>query len=147
MAIVRWRDYDSMDETMKDDMMNMFNWFSNFATTRKEETTRSWMPRIDTVENKDNYIIYVEVPGMSKEDIKINVTENSLTISGEKKREEDDENLHYSERSFGKFERSFTLSSQIDVNNIKADYKNGVLNIVLPKKEETKPREIAIKVG
>ena len=147
MAIVRWRNLDSMDEMMKDEMMNMFNRFSNVAATRKEKSERTWIPRIDTVENKDNYVIYAELPGMKKEDIKISVADNTLIISGEKKKVQEDENLHYSERSFGKFERSFTLSSKIDSEKIKADYANGVLIVTLPKKEEVKPREIAINVG
>ncbi len=147
MAITRWKNLNPTDEMMKQEMLNMFDRFSNFATTHKEKLERAWMPRIDTVENKDNYVIYAELPGLKKEDIKINVTENTLAIYGEKKNDQENENLHYSERSFGKFERSFTLSSKIDSEKIKADYTNGVLSITLPKKEDVKPREIAISVG
>ena len=90
-----------------------------------------------------------EVPGMLKEEIKINISENTLTIKGEKKEEkkEDDHNYHRVERRYGTFQRSFTLPTQIRGNKVKATYKDGVLTITLPKKEEVKPKEIPITVS
>ncbi len=105
-------------------------------------------PRVDVTEDKNNLYVHAEIPGVDKKDIKINVVGDELTISGEKKSEEKDENKNYFrlERSSGSFSRSFTLPAEVVIDKIEAEYKDGVLNITLPKTEEAKVVEKQIEV-
>jgi HSP20 family protein len=105
-----------------------------------------WMPSVDIAEDKDRFVLSAELPGVKKEDVKINVHNNTLTIEGEKKgtSEKKDDNYYKNERFFGKFTRSFTLNTDIDTEKIKADFEHGVLTVSLPKTEKVKPRQIAI---
>ncbi|MES3628588.1 MAG: Hsp20/alpha crystallin family protein [Longimonas sp.] len=114
---------------------------------RSESTARMWAPRTDMVETADNYEIHLDLPGMSKDDLKINMQERQLTVSGERRHEarnEDDEFVRV-ERAFGHFHRSFTLPQSIQEDNIEAAYEDGVLKITVPKAEESKPRQISIQ--
>lgn len=105
-------------------------------------------PRVDVTEDKDNLYVSADIPGVEKNDIKVSVVGDVLTISGEKKSEQRDENKNYYriERSSGSFSRSFTLPSEIVIDKISADFKNGVLNISLPKTEEAKVVEKQIDI-
>ena len=105
-------------------------------------------PRVDVTEDKDNLYVHAEIPGVEKSEIKINVTGDVLTISGEKKTEKRDENKNYYrvERNYGSFSRSFTLPAEVVVEKISAEYKDGVLNVTLPKTEEAKVVEKQIEV-
>jgi len=109
----------------------------------------TWTPAVDISEDKDNFYLHVELPGMKKEDVKVKFEEGLLTITGEKKteREEKDVNYHRVERSYGKFERSFRVPTQVMNDKIEAKFENGVLQITLPKAEEVKPKEIEVKVS
>ncbi len=106
-----------------------------------------WTPSTDIIENKDNFVVHIELPGVKKEDVKITLQQNVLTISGEKKQESEakEQDFHRVERSYGKFMRSFRLSSLVKGDAIDANYKDGILTIKLPKAEEAKPKEIEIK--
>ena len=106
-------------------------------------------PSVDVFEKSDKYVINAEIPGMEKNDIKIDVKDGALAISGEKKYEEkkEDENYIRVERRYGKFERRFNLPENVDVEKVSANYKNGVLEVTLPKKEEAKPKQIDVKVS
>jgi len=108
-----------------------------------------WIPRADVSERGDAYVIKAELPGVSKDDVKITLDENVLTVKGEKKqeKEEKDRNYHRVERSYGSFERSFRLPTSVKSDKIDAMYKDGVLTITLPKAEEAKPKEIEVKVS
>jgi len=110
---------------------------------------RSWRPNVDVYETDGSYVLKADLPGMKKEDIKIDVNDNTLTFTGEKKLEEKTEKDNYVrvERSYGSFTRSFTLSDNVDPENIKASYKDGVLEITLAKKEEAKPKEINVEIN
>ena len=105
-----------------------------------------WSPNVDVSETEKNYEVKAEIPGLKKEDIKVTVEDNILKLSGEKKHEEEtnDKNYHRLERSYGKFERSFRLPKEVKKEEIKASYKNGVLDVVIPKAEEVKPKEITV---
>jgi HSP20 family protein len=109
----------------------------------------SWSPRADVIENGESYVIKAELPGVSKNDVKITLRENVLTIKGEKKqeKEEKDHNYHRIERSYGSFERSFSLPSNVKHDKIDAAFKDGVLIVTLPKAEEAKPKEIEVKAA
>jgi HSP20 family protein len=110
------------------------------------EHQSGWMPSVDITEDKDSFVLSAELPGVKKEDVKISVRDNTLTIEGEKKStsEKKDDDYYRNERFFGKFTRSFTLNSEVDTDKIKADFEHGVLTVSLPKTEKVKPRQIAI---
>ncbi len=106
-------------------------------------------PRIDVKETDKEYVISAELPGLNKKDFKLTLENDVLTLEGEKKyeHEEKDGNYYRSERSYGAFRRSFRLTDDIDREKIKADYKNGVLNITLPKTESAQSKAVEIKVN
>jgi HSP20 family protein len=114
-----------------------------------EESVVTYSPRVDVVENKENFVVRAELPGLKKEDVKLTLENNVLTLSGEKRYEEkrDEDNFHLRESRYGKFERSFRLTDNIDRSNIAADYKDGVLTISLPKTKESQSKEINIKMS
>ena len=107
---------------------------------------KSWIPAFDVIENADGFALELDLPGLKKSDFTLAVKEGILTISGERKRKEleNEKSYRYHEREFGVFERSFKLPEYVDGEKIKASYKNGVLKLELPKKEDTKPRTIQI---
>lgn len=158
MALTRWPDrYRETTDIATDlfdmqrDMNRMFDTF--FRGGMQDEgnlfpTRSGWTPAIDIAEYDREYHVRVELPGVSKDDVKITMQGNILTIRGEKKQHEDpkDLNLHRSERWFGTFQRSFTLPTTVHSDNIEANYENGVLTIVCPKAEEAIPKAIDVKV-
>ena len=125
------------------ELNNFFNQLSNYRPGIK------WIPAVDVIEADDHFELRAEIPGVSQEDVKIAIEDNVLTISGEKHIETQDEghNCHRVERSSGKFERSFQLPKTVETDQTQADYKAGILTVSLPKVEETKPKEIEIKLG
>ncbi|MBW2220800.1 MAG: Hsp20/alpha crystallin family protein [Deltaproteobacteria bacterium] len=106
----------------------------------------SWNPVVDVYDNDDSIVIKAELPGIDKEGIEIDVKDRVLTLKGERSSESEvkDDNYYRRERSFGKFERAFNLPADVEPDKIKADYKDGVLKIDIPKPEEKKPRQITI---
>jgi HSP20 family protein len=104
-------------------------------------------PAVEVKEEKDHYVLTAEMPGLNREDINVVVKNGTLTLSGEKKHEKKEENegYFYSERSYGRFERSFNLGEKIDENDVEASYKDGVLHITLKKSQEAKPKTVTIK--
>ena len=153
MALVRWnpaRELLDVDRELK----KMFNSFENrfgFGKENDNEEYESavWMPLTDISENKDSYSLKLDLPGVDKKDVKISYSNGELQISGERKeeKEEKDSKYHRVERSFGKYYRSFRLPEKIKDDQIKAEFKNGSLNILIPKADEVKPKEIDIKVN
>jgi len=108
--------------------------------------TPAWLPSVDIFEDKESLKIVAELPGLKPEDVKITLENSMLTIRGEKKQvaEEKSERVHRYERSYGSFERSFSLPNTVDAERVQAQFENGVLTITLPKVERAKPREIAV---
>ncbi len=109
----------------------------------------AWAPAVDIYEQGDNIVLKAEVPGIEAKDVDIRVENNVLTLRGERKFESElmREDCHRVEREYGTFSRSFTLPNVVDTDKIKADYKDGVLQVTLPQKEEAKPKQISIAVG
>jgi len=109
----------------------------------------AWIPPVDIYQNGKELVLKAELPDMKKEDIDIAIEEHTLTIKGEKKLDADvkDENVRRIERLYGSFTRSFTLPSTVDASNVSAEYKDGVLTLRLPIREEAKPRQIHVKVA
>ncbi|MGB7292409.1 MAG: Hsp20/alpha crystallin family protein [Thermodesulfobacteriota bacterium] len=111
--------------------------------------TGSWAPRVDIYETKDSYIVSADLPGIKKEDIGIDLKDNILTVRGEKKFEEksDKDNYVRVERKYGKFVRRFGLSDNVEAGKIKASYKDGVLEIKIPKREEATTKPVRVEVN
>jgi HSP20 family protein len=107
----------------------------------------SWSPSVDIYENKDQIVLEAELPGMKREDFDLSVENNVITLRGERhfEKKEDTDNYHRVERAYGSFTRSFTLPNTVTGEGASADYRNGVLRVTLPKREETKARRIEIK--
>jgi len=147
MTMIRLNPVWGMQNMMRE-MDNMVQNFSQKNRTRMQ--FGDFRPRIDIAEDEKTLFIYAEVPGMSKNDVKVSVNEERvLTLKGEKKRAEKKEELSYlrNERFFGEFERSFMLPDNVDIEKIQAKYENGVLELVLPKMEPAKPKEINVEVN
>ncbi|HVH67797.1 MAG TPA: Hsp20/alpha crystallin family protein [Gemmatimonadales bacterium] len=115
----------------------------------RDSASASWVPPVDIFEEGDSIRIMTEVPGVKPEDVKISLENNVLTIHGSKQQnaEERTERVHRYERTYGAFERSFTLPTTVDANAIKASYEHGVLTVTLPKVERAKPRQIEVQVA
>jgi HSP20 family protein len=108
----------------------------------------TWSPAVDVYEDKDQFTVVAEVPGMRKEDLSLTLHNGVLTISGERKREEKKPDHGFrSERFVGRFQRSITLPASVDPNGVKATYQDGLLKVVLPKSEEAKPKQIEVSVS
>lgn len=125
---------------------NLLREFDNVLSNRVRDGI--WSPKVNIVENEKGYTISAELPGVSKDDIDIDLKDNTLSIKGEKKVESKDEKENYIrvESSYGKFERSFNVSDDIDRNSVNASFKDGVLTLVLNKKEESRPKQIKVEV-
>jgi HSP20 family protein len=108
-----------------------------------------WAPAFDVYEEKDNFVVKAELPGMKKEDISVSLQDGSLIISGERKSETKSEGaeVYRAERYVGKFQRSVTLPTPVTAGKVTAEYKDGILTVTLPKSEEAKPKQIEVKVG
>jgi HSP20 family protein len=114
-----------------------------------DKAVAAWVPAVDIFEDANAIRIVAEVPGVSPDNVKISHEDNVLTIHGTKQQvaEESTERVHRYERTYGAFERSFTLPATVDVNGIKAGYEHGVLTVTLPKVEKARPREIQVQVA
>ena len=123
--------------------------FSGTDWSYPVSATAAWVPPVDVLEQEDAIRIMAELPGVKPEDVKISVEGNVLTLHGTKQQvaEERTERVHRYERTYGAFERSFTLPASVDTQHINANYDNGVLTITLPKAEQAKPRQIAVQVA
>jgi HSP20 family protein len=139
MAVVRW---DPTRELASMEVDRLNRMFSSFF----EPLNRSWTPAVDIFESGDQVVLKAELPDMKREDITITFENATLTISGERKLDETVKREHYQrlERFYGQFSRSFTLPSTIDASRISASYKDGVLTIRMPQREEAKPKQIEV---
>ena len=117
--------------------------------TRPSQLLSGWTPALDVYENKDNFVVKAELPGMKKEDIEVSLHDGSLSISGERKTESKHEEgeVYRAERFFGRFQRTVTLPTTVAADKVKAAYNDGVLTITLPKTEEAKPKKIDVSVN
>ncbi len=147
MALTRWDPFKDLLR-LQDELNRLFE--SEISRRMGEEglTSSSWIPPVDIYEDENNIVVKADLPGMDQKDIEVKVENNSLVIKGEKKFEDEEKknNYHRIERFYGTFQRVFTLPDTVDVEKIKATYKNGVLEITIPKKPETKPKQIKVEV-
>lgn len=145
--ITRWEPFREM-ATLQDRMNRLFN--DQFgAMTRDESLTGAFVPPVDVYEDENSIQVRLEVPGVEEKDIDIQLENNVLTVRGERKfeKEEKEENFRRIERRYGSFTRSFTLPNTVSSEGVQANYEKGVLKIQLPKRAETKPKQIKVNVG
>jgi len=118
-------------------------------TPLSSKLSGAWVPALDAYEEKDNYVVKVELPGVNKEDVQLSLEKGTLTIAGERKSETNSENgdLYHSERFYGRFQRTVNLPESLAADKVKASYKDGVLTVTLPKSEEAKPKQIDIALS
>jgi HSP20 family protein len=146
MRIVRYN--SALNDFVPTSFGNLIDRFFNESATRAGGSAYSFVPRVDIVEAEKAFEIHVAVPGMNKEDFKLDLNDSLLTISGERKftKEKKDNSFHSIETQYGSFSRSFTLPENVDANNISAKYVNGILEITVPK-DEKKTLKTTIKVN
>ena len=145
MSITRYDPFRDL-RMLQDEVNRLFS--SNLSRSFGDENIArgAWAPTVDIYENKDQIVLEAELPGMNREDFELSIENNVLTLRGERRFEKKDEsdNYHRVERSYGSFTRSFTLPQTVSPENVSAEYKNGVLRVVLQKREEVKARRIEI---
>ena len=149
MTIVRWEPLRELS-SLQHEMNRLFNTvFEPSAATAGNGGARRWMPAMDLVETEDHFVLRADLPGMSEEDVKIELEDNVLTVAGERRAEHEDQQEGYYrvERAFGSFSRSLTLPKGVDPAAVSAAFDRGVLEIRVPKPEAVKPKRISIAVG
>lgn len=149
MALVRWDPFRELEE-VSDRLNRMFARPAARTSNGKETMiVADWTPSVDISETESEYQIKAEIPDVKKEDVKVTVEDGVLTIQGERKQEKEEKGkkFHRIERSYGSFVRTFSLPDVIEEEKVKAEFKDGVLNLHLPKSEKAKPKAIEVKVA
>jgi HSP20 family protein len=148
MAIVRWEPLREFS-TLQNEMNRLFNTVFDTPAANGGTTLRRWMPAMDLVETDDHFVLRADLPGLSEDDVNIEVEDRVLTVSGERKAEHElsKEGYHRVERAFGTFSRALTLPEGIDPEAVAATFDRGVLEVRIPKPEQRKPRKVSIGVG
>jgi HSP20 family protein len=143
-TLTRWEPLE-----LEDVQNRLSSLFGRRTNGRDEITLADWAPLADITEDDKEYVIKAELPDVKKEDVKVTVENGTLTISGERRfeKEEKKKKYHRVERSYGSFVRSFTLPDQADASKVKAEFKNGMLTVRLPKSERAKPKQIEVNVA
>jgi len=152
MAIVRWepfRNLVSLQDRMNRILDDAVRGVGHSGESDDWALGGSWAPAVDIFEKDGNIVLKAELPGVEVKDVDIRVENNTLSLRGERKLENEvtRDNYHRVERAYGSFARSFTLPNVVDTEKIKADFKDGVLQLTLPKRDEAKPKQIQVSVG
>ncbi len=148
MSLVKWDPFVELEDVSKH-LNRIFGRFpSRVETSRELLTMADWTPSVDISETDTAYVIKGEIPGVNKEDVKINIEAGMITIRGERKqeKEEKDKKFHRIERSYGSFMRSFRLPDNVDETAVKADFKDGMINVTLPKSAKNKARSNDVSI-
>jgi HSP20 family protein len=150
MALIRWEPVSELN-TIQNEMNRLFNNFFDqpAQSGRGNGTARRWLPAMDLVETGERYLLRADLPGLSDGDVNIQLEDNVLTVSGERKaeRQEQQEGYYRLERAFGSFSRSLTLPDGVNADAIEAHFDRGVLEISIPKPEQKKPRTVQINLS
>lgn len=149
MALIRWDPFREMS-ALPERMNRLFSDVRAQAPVRGEEIVQgAWIPAVDIFETNEAIVLKAELPGITAQDISVEVKDNTLTLKGEKKFEKEvkEENYHRVERSHGSFQRAFTLPGTIHQEKVKAKFKDGILEITLPKVEEAKPKQVKVEIS
>jgi HSP20 family protein len=148
MNVVKWNPFRELE-----DIQTRVNRFFNEAPARQPDRDglffADWAPVVDIQETDKEYLIKAELPEVKREDVKVEVLDGVLTLEGERtqEKEEKGKKFHKMERSYGKFVRQFALPTEVDATHVQADYKDGVLNVHLPKTEAARPKAVEVKVA
>jgi HSP20 family protein len=149
MALIRWEPAAELN-TIQNEMNRLFNnFFDQPAAGRDSAPSRRWMPAMDLVETTDHYVLRADLPGLSDDDVNVQLEDNVLTISGERsaKHEHDAQGYYRIARAFGSFARSLTLPDGVNPDMVHAHFDRGVLEVTIPKPEQKKPRQVQISLG
>ena len=148
MAIARWSPSHELTR-LQEDFDQLARRFFPLESLETSFARSAWEPTVDISETNNKYVVTAELPGLSKDEVKVNYEDGVLTIHGEKKQEKEEkgETFHRVERSYGNFERSFRLPAHIQAEKAEATFKNGVLILALPKTEQARPKEIPIRIS
>jgi HSP20 family protein len=145
MELIRWEPFDGLNK-IQSRINDLFG--ESFDRSWRNLNSATWYPPVDVLESKDSYVLRAELPGMKREDFNLEVKDGMLTLSGERKSEKTTDGVKYRtvERVEGKFSRSFALPETVKHDGIQATYKDGILEVHVPKAEEAKPRRIEVAV-
>ena len=146
MQLVRWNPMNEMF-SLRRPLNRMFDdFFLPGTTTEDGSLTRGWNPVVDIYDNEDKIVIKAELPGVNKKDIEIDIKDRVLTLKGERSADKElkEDNYYRREMTYGRFERSFNLPAEVDPDKVKADYKDGILKVEVPKPEHKKPKQITV---
>jgi HSP20 family protein len=145
MSIIKWDPFRDL-LTFREKMNRLFEETFSLWGEEKELISGTWSPAVDIYETENEVVLTAELPGMEEKDIQLKIEDNNLVLKGERKFEKEtkEENYHRIERAYGSFYRSFTIPPAVDRGKITAEYENGILKVRMPKKAETKPKEIKI---
>jgi HSP20 family protein len=151
MSVSRWDPFRDL-LTIQDEMNQLFGRAFGERQAQGEgagPALRAWAPALDISEQKDAYVVTVELPGIKQEDLDITLEDGLLTLQGERRFEQEsaDEQYHRIERRYGSFRRAITLPSQVEADAIEASFADGVLTVRVPKAEEARPKKIEVRVG
>ena len=148
MALVRWDPAREVD-SLQGEVNRLFDSFFGSGSRSGNGALRRWIPSMDLVESDNDLVLRADLPGMSEDDVQIEIKDNVLTVSGERRSEHEDkqESFYRAERSFGHFARSLTLPEGVDPDSVQATFNNGVLEVRVPKPAERKPHRVAIGNG
>ncbi len=148
MALIRWQPVRELG-TFQNDMNRLFNSFFDTPTPANGTTLRRWIPAMDLVETDNAFVLKADLPGLTESDVSIELDDNVLTVSGERKSEHEDRKAGYYrvERSYGSFRRSLTLPEGVDPAAVVATFDKGVLEVTVPKPEQQAPRKVQITVA
>jgi len=141
----RWIDPFDLVTDLQDDMNRLF---SSSLRRGPQSSIGEFLPSLEMKEDDNQFLLHLDIPGMERKDLDISVTGNTLTVKGERKEEENKKGkgYFYSERRYGSFQRSVELPTEVDADKVAASYKDGVLELVLPKSEKAKPKQIKVDV-
>ena len=151
-GLTRWNPFREMDDLQRR-MTSLFDWSpfrrSSLTTDDENITVPEWAPLVDIAEDDKEYLIKVELPEVQKDDVKVTVESGTLTISGERKAEKEQKGrrFHRVERYYGRFERSFSVPDDAESDDVRAEFKDGVLRVHLAKSEKARPKQIEVKVS
>jgi len=150
MDVVKWEPFREM-ANLQDRMQRLFQemGFGRYDRPSPDVQGARWAPAVDVYETEGEIVLKAELPEIDRKDVEISIENNVLTLQGERKQEKEvtKDCYHCMERAYGSFFRSFSLPSTVDQEKVKADFKDGILKITLPKKPEHKPKQISIDIG
>ena len=148
MPIIRWAPLNSITES-RERLSRLLNENLGYGYAEEGMHTGSWIPPVDIYETDQSVILKAELPGVNAQDVEVRVHDGTLYLKGERKYEHEvkEENFRHVERSYGSFTRTFSLPASVDADKVKADFKDGVLTLTMPKREEAKPKAIQINVS